>query len=175
MSSKEGTSKSLQLMYRRWIYMAIGILASVILLVGKPVFNFQDDKGIIYVRSFSMTQKIFVVTQTELKTGVQHITATMPVKGLYYCNKAMLYGCILCLLCFFSDRGRILIALGTACIAGFYYFLMVHYAMKMSDLHYATLFPNLMSVWPAVVIQMMVLTWRNVLRSGAIVEDDYIE
>ena len=93
--------KLFQAMYRRWIYMLIAIGASMFLL-SHPVFSFKEDQGIIYIRSFSMDKTTFYVTQTELKTGAEHITATMSVKGLYYCNWAMLLGCILCFFCFFS-------------------------------------------------------------------------
>ena len=150
-------------MYRRWIYMAIAIAAAAFLQT-RPVFNFQDDKGIIYIRSFSMDQKTFYVTQTTLSDHVPEVTATMSIAGLYWCNKAMLWGSILCLLCFFSNRWRILIATVTAVLAGAYYVLMVYYAMKMSDDHYATLYPNFMVIWPAIVCQFMVLTRQNVIK-----------
>lgn len=156
--------KVLQAMYRRWAYMIIAIIASAVLFT-RPVLNFQDDKGIIYVRSFSMDQKTFYVTQTGLKDGIPEISATMSVAGLYYCNKVMLWGCILCLLCFFSNRWRIRIALATAIIAGAYYVLLAYYAIKMSDNHYATLYPNLMVIWPGIVCQMMVLTRQNVVHA----------
>jgi branched-subunit amino acid transport protein AzlD len=153
----------LSIMYRRWIYMIIAIAAAAF-LQSRPVLNFNEDKGIIYIRSFSMDEKTFYVTQTSLSDNVPEITATMSVAGLYWCNKAMLWGAILCLLCFFSNRWRIRIATVTAIIAGLYYVLLVYYAMKMSDDHYATLYPNWMVIWPAIVCQMMVLTSRNVIK-----------
>ena len=158
-------------MYRRWAYMAVAILAAVVLLE-RPVFNFQEDKGIKYVRSFSMTQTEFLVTQTDLNSRVSEITASMSIKGLYYCNKVMLWGAILCFLCFFSNGWRIRIAVFTAFTAGFYYLLMIYYAIQMADLHYATLYPNFIAILPAIVCQMMVLTRHNVIQY--IVErDDY--
>ena len=111
-----------------------------------------------------MDQKTFYVTQTTLSDHVPEVTATMSIAGLYWCNKAMLWGSILCLLCFFSNRWRILIATVTAVLAGAYYVLMVYYAMKMSDDHYATLYPNFMVIWPAIVCQFMVLTRQNVIK-----------
>ena len=163
-------NRTLHAMYRRWIYMAVAIIASL-LLFQRPVFNFQDDKGIIYVRSFSMDQKTFYVTQTDIKTGQQEITETMSVALLYYCNQAMLWGCILCLLCFFSDQGRMIIAIITALIAGAYYVLMGYYAIRMSDLHYATLYPHLISALPALVIEMMILVRHNIVRSLVYLDD----
>ena len=156
---------ALYTMYRRWIYMIIAIAASA-LLFQRPVFNFQDDKGIIYIRSFSMDQQTFYVTQTDLKTGQQEITETMSVGMLYVCNKVMLWGCILCLLCFFSKKWRMWIALITALIAGAYYLLMAYYAIKLSDMHYVTLYPHLISALPAVVIEMMILVRYNLIRAG---------
>ena len=162
MEKKEQNS-TLFAMYRRWIYMAIAIAAAAFLQT-RPVFNFHEDKGIIYIRSFSMDQKTFYVTQTDLKTGAPEITATMSVSGLYWCNKAMLWCAILCLLCFFSNTWRIRIATVTAILAGLYYVLMVYYAMHISEDHYATFYPNWMVIWPAIVCQMMVLTGRNVIK-----------
>ena len=52
---------TLSAMYRRWAYMLIAIAASAVMFL-HPVFSFQQDKGIIYVRSFSMDQKRFYVT-----------------------------------------------------------------------------------------------------------------
>ena len=152
-------------MYRRWIYMVIAIAASA-LLFQRPVFDFQEDKGIIYIRSFSMDQTTFYVTQTDLKTGQQEITETMSVRMLYFCNKLMLWGCIICLLWFFSRRGRMWIALINAFIAGAYYLIMAYYAVKLSDTHYVTLYPHLISALPAVVIQMMIFVRHNLIRDG---------
>lgn len=156
---------TLKTMYRRWAYMAIAILASCLLFL-KPVFKFNDDKGIIYVRSFDMDQTHFWVTQTELDTGIEHITAVMSVKWLYRINKAMLWGCIICLLCFWSNRWRFWIALITACIAGAYYVFMAYYAMKIAEDHYATLYPTITAFLPAIVLQMMILVQQNVRREG---------
>ena len=160
--------------FRRLLYMVVAIVASAVLFM-RPVFNFQDDKGIVYVRSFSMNQKSFIVTQTDLKTGVPHITATMSVKGLYICNQFMLWGCVLSLLLFWDDRWRITVVTLTALIAGAYYILMLLYAMQMSSDHYATLYPNIMAVLPAIVCQMMVLTRQNIIHQNLEAEDNALE
>ena len=156
---------TLSAMYRRWAYMVIAIVASAFMFT-RPVFSFQQDKGIIYVRSFSMDQKRFYVTQTEMKTGATEITAVSSVKWLYYCNKAMLWGSILCFLCFFSNPVRLGITYAVAAISGFYYVLMVYYSMYLSDLHYATISPNFMAIFPGIVCAMMVLTGKNIIRDG---------
>ena len=150
--------------YRRLVYTAIAIIASL-LLFEHPIFNFQDDKGIIYVRSFSMDQKTFYVTQTDLKNGVPEITATTSVKWLYYCNKAMLWGSILGLFLFFSLRLRLAVTYITAVVSGFYYILVVYYSIKLSDLHYTTLYPNYMVVLPAITCAMMVLISKNLIQT----------
>ena len=156
--------EELDAMRRRLVYMIVAIAASWLMFL-HPVFNFQDDKGIIYVRSFSMDQKMFYVTQTDIKTGAAETTAMTSVAWLYYCNKAMLWGSILCLLCVFSDRLRIAISYITTVVSGFYYVLIVYYAMKLSDLHYTTLYPNYMIVLPAIVCAMMILTSRNIIHT----------
>lgn len=151
-------------MLRRWIYMSIAIIAAA-LLGTRPVFNFQSDTGILYTRSFSMEdQKQFVVTQRELSTGAEEVAAIMSVKGLYYCSKAMLWGSILCLLCFFSYRGRMTLIFVTVAAAGLFYILMIVYAIRMTDQHYATLYPNFAAIWPAIVVQAMLLTRSNMIH-----------
>ena len=154
----------LSALYRRLAYTVVAIMASL-LLFEHPVFNFQDDKGIIYVRSFSMDQHMFYVTQTDLKTGAAEITAVSSVKWFYYCNKAMLWGCILSLLCFFNTRVRLAVTYLAAIIAGSYYVLVVYYSLQLSDLHYTTLYPNYMIVLPGVVCAMMLLVARNLIRT----------
>ena len=104
-------------------------------------------------------------TQTDLKTGVGEITATTSVKWFYLCNKAMLWGCILSLLTFFSTRLRLTVTYITAVVAGFYYVLVVYYALKLADLHYTTLYPNYMIVLPAVVCAMMILVSKNIIKT----------
>jgi len=152
-------------MYRRWAYMVLAIAASLFLFT-RPVFSFHDDKGIIYVRSFTMDSKHFVVTQTELETGAKHVTAILSVKGLYYCNKIMLFGCILCLLCFFNKDLRVWMCNLTALACGAYYVLMLFYAMELADHEYTTLYPNAMAIVPAVILELMILTRQNVIRTS---------
>lgn len=163
--STEHDNATLRTMYRRWAYMLVAILASALLFL-RPVFSFQDDKGIIYVRSFQMDKTHFWVTQTELDTGIEHVVSVMSVKWLYRINKMMLWGCIICFLCFWDNRWRFWIALVTACIAGAYYVMMAIYAMKITDDFYATLYPTIMAILPAVVLQMMILVQQNVRREG---------
>ena len=158
-------------MYRRWIYMVVALIASVVMLY-HPAYSFLDDKGIQYVRSFSMTQKEMVVTQTDMKTNAHTITATMSVKGLYYCVIAMIIGSGLCLLCFFSDKWRIILAVSTAIIAGLYYVLYVFYIFRMADTHYASVYPNFMAILPAIVCHMMLLTKHNIYQEIADEEDE---
>ena len=151
-------------MLRRWIYMSIAIIAAA-LLGTRPVFNFQSDTGMLYTRSFSMVdQKQFVVTQRELSTGAEEVAAILSVKGLYYCSKAMLWGSMLCLLCFFSYRGRMTLIFVTVAAAGLFYILMIVYAIRMTDQHYVTLYPNFAAIWPAIVLQAMLLTRRNIIQ-----------
>lgn len=158
----EENSINWKAMYRRWCYMLIAIAAAAFLFT-RPVFSFQEDKGIIYVRSFSMTQTEFVVTQTELATGAKQVVDTMPIKGLYYCNEVILWGTILCFLCFFKPW-RIWVCNLTAIACGVYYCIMIYYAIQMSDIHYATLYPNLMAIVPAVILEMMIITRHNVIN-----------
>ena len=135
--------------------MAAAIIASAVLMQ-RPVFNFQDDKGIIYVRSYEI--------HTRLDNGLKEVADSTSIAGLHYCNLVMLWGSVLCLLAFFSKRWQTYIALFTAIAAGVYYALMIFYAMRISDAMFATLYPNIMAVLPAVVCQMMILTRHNIIH-----------
>ena len=44
--------------------------------------------------------------------------------------------------------------------------MMAIYAMKITDDFYATLYPTIMAILPAVVLQMMILVQQNVRREG---------
>ena len=156
------SKNTLYAMFRRWAYMVVAIVAAGVLPM-KPVFNFQEDKGIIYIRSFSMDKEMFYVTQTELSTGASEVVSTKSVAGLYYCARTMYYLCILCLLCFFSNKWRMWICVITAVCAGAYYILMLYYAVTITDNFYTTLYPTYMALLPAVVLQMMILVRQNVL------------
>ena len=169
--SESTENSQFSIIYRRWAYMLIAILASAVLFV-KPVFTFQSDKGILYVRSFSMDQQTFYVTQTSLSDGVAEITDTMSVKWLYYLNKVMLWGSILCFLCFFHSKVRILLTYLVAGSAGAYYVMMMYYALQISDLHYATLSPNYMAILPAIICYCMIMTGRNVIQDTVAQADE---
>lgn len=149
----------------RCIYMVIAIVASMMLSI-RPAFSFQDDKGIIYVREFSMDMKVFVETRTNMQTGIQHIESTMSVKGIYLCYIVMVLGSILCFFCFFSNYWRVWLCNITAFAAGIYYILIIYYAIQITDIHYTTLYPNITILFPAIVLQTMVLVRKNIIRDS---------
>ena len=145
-----------------WAKQVICIFVAIIasgLLLKLPVFFFQDDKGIMYVRSFSMTPKIFYVMQTEIATGIEEVS------GLYYCAWAMLLTSLACLLCIYNNRWRMILCVAAAFFAGAYYLLMIYYAIEMTGNHYSTLYPNFVALLPAVVLHMMLLVRRNLAQS----------
>ena len=160
---------------RRLVYMVVAILAAALLPI-RPALHFQEDKGIIYVRSFSMDQKALVMTQTALDTGVVANTESMSVKGLYYCYKIMLWGTILCFLCFFKVSWRIVICDVVALAVGVYYVLIVIYAMRIADAYFATFYPDVIAMLlPALVLQGMILTRHSAIQSRMDEADDMEE
>jgi len=146
--------------------MLLAIIASGLLLK-HPVLSFQEDKGIIYTRSFSMDAKVFYVIQTKLDTGAEEVTATMSVAGLYYTAWAMIITCIACLVCVLNPKWRMLLSVLAATIAGVYYILMIYYAIAITDNHYTTLYPNFYALLPAIALQCMLLVRRDVAREIA--------
>ena len=154
----------LHAMYRRWAYMVIAIFAAAFLQT-RPVLGFYEDHGMIYIRSFEMDQTTYYVVQTHMENGSRTIVDTMDVSGLYICNKIMLWGAILCLLCFFNNRWRMRIAIFTAVMCGVYYALVIYYGIQMASEFYATLYPTWMIIWPAIVCQMMIMTHLNTQKT----------
>jgi uncharacterized membrane-anchored protein len=151
--------------------MVVAIVASVAML-SQPACKFLDDKGIRYVRSFSMTQTQITLTLTDIKTNTDTVKDTMSVKGLYYCVIAMIVGSSLCFLCFFDDRWRIIIAIITACVAGLYYILLVYYIFRIADKQFATAYPTFVVILPAVVCQMMLLVRRSIFQEITDAEEE---
>ena len=160
---EEFSKNETRAMFLRWAYMLLAIMVCA-LLFKSTVFSFQEDKGIIYIRSFEMDQQTFSVIQTDMSTQAEEVVATMSVKGLYYCNWAMYITCIACFLCFFSSRWRMALCIIAALLAGAYYILMIIYAIQITEVHFATLTPNLWAVLPAIVLQLMLMVRRNVMH-----------
>ena len=143
--------------------MLVAIAAAMVLRY-VPVCEFQGDKGVISNRTYEMDQKNFYAWQTNYDTNERVIVGVVSVKGLYYCDLAMIGTSILCLLCFFSDRWRIWLTLITVLLCGAYYALMAYYAMHISDEWFPTIYPTLAAILPAVVLEAMVLTRKSLLQ-----------
>jgi len=164
-------NKRANTMHKRLIYLAVAIIASAVLFL-KPVFSFQDDSGIKYVRHFSMTNTDFVETLTPFDTTTHASIVKMPVRGLLYCNILMLCGSILCLLSFFDEQKQIWICIITSVFVGAYYVMMIWYAIRISDVFFATLYPNYMAILPIVVLQMMLMTRREIVHEMLLTAND---
>lgn len=156
------------------IYNVIAIVASIVLLF-VPVFSFIGDQGIIYLRDFVMDTRTFSIVQTELATGKVSVLISMSVRGMYYCAWAMTVVSIICLLCYMRRWKRKLSRV-VIILAGLYYVLMIYYAIKMTGTYYATLYPNLAAVLPAVIILSMRVvrqeTQRSIIDSIGIEEEE---
>ena len=163
MASEE--KSKLAAMYRRWAYMAVAILATALLTVG-PLFSFYSDQGVIFVRTGTINQHEFAILQTEIENGITHVTETMSVEGLYYCYIAMLIGGIVTILCFYHAEARLWACLFTIAAAAGYYICGIYYYMMITNTFFPTIAPTWIAILPAVVIEMMVLTRKNVLTYG---------
>lgn len=157
-------------MYRRLAYMAIALTAVCLMKVA-PVFSFSTDKGIIYDRSFTMDLQEFQVIQTTLDTNIPYVWETMSVNGLYVLQQILFWTLIACIVVFYPTKVRWYLSLGIAAAGGVFYFLLIHYALRISDLQYATLAPTWVAFLPAVVIAMMILLNRNVAKFGNYFDD----
>ena len=163
--STEKKKKPFYIMYRHWIYMVVAVVAALLIRVA-PVFSFQEEKGIVHVRSFTMDVKEFVEWRTDLQTGAKHVENTLSVWGLYCCYLVMLCGSIACLLCFFDNYLRFLLCTLVILAAGVYYVLIMYYAIRISDEFYATFYPTLTIICPAVVLQAMAWVRKGIIRKS---------
>ena len=166
-------------MYRRWAYMALAILATWMITL-HPVLSFHEDKGIYYTRSFSMDLQQVVVLQTSLDSldpemkevlPKQEVVNTISVYGLYLLQKLIFWTCIVCFIIFYPTRVRWYLSFVIMALAGVFYVLLVYYALRISDMEFATLAPTWSAFMPAVVIAMMVLLNRNVIQYGNYFDD----
>ena len=163
--STEQKKIPLYIAWRPWIYMAVALVAVVLIRIA-PVFSFQEEKGIVHVRSFTMDVKEFVEWRTDLQTGAKHVENTLSVWGLYCCYLVMLCGSIACLLCFFDDYLRFLLCALVIAAAGVYYVLIVYYAIRISDEFYATFYPSFTIICPAIVLQSMAWVRKDIIRNS---------
>ena len=148
---------------KRLLYMLVAIIATIPMHF-YPDLNFQSDKGIIYMRSYEMDQTHFRVIQTKLDNSETEVVATMSIVWLKRAKWAILGATILCLLCFFNNQWRIIISLLTIVLCGTYYIVLISYSMRISDAEFPTIYPTLITVLPAIVVQMMVLLRKNILE-----------
>ncbi|MBR6118433.1 MAG: hypothetical protein IKQ11_06230 [Paludibacteraceae bacterium] len=167
-SSSEDKIRSIA-MYRRWAYMAVAIVAAILLRVA-PVFSFQPDKGIQYTRSFRMDLHEVQVIQTALDTNVAQVWDTIPVNGLYVMQRILFWSCILCLLLFYPTRVRWYMTFVIMAEGAVFYGLLIYYALKISG-EYATLAPTWVAFMPALIIAMMIALNRNVTQYGNYFDD----
>ena len=151
--------------WRPWIYMAVALVAALLIRIA-PVFSFQEEKGIVHVRNFTMDVKEFVEWRTDLQTGAKHVENTLSVWGLYCCYLVMLCGSIACLLCFFDNYLRFLLCTLVILAAGVYYLLIAYYAIRISDEFFATFYLTLTIVCPAVVLQSMAWVRKDIIRNS---------
>ena len=156
---EDKSKKRKQQFIRRWVRLILAIVSSIILM-NKPVYNFPDEKGIVYNRTYVMTPRTFEVHHVALDSGLDKLVGTMSVKGLFYVALAMLIGSIVCTLFYIDHKIRILACTITAFLAGGYYLLMIYYALQLSDNFFMILYPNLYALLPCVVLVTM-LTIRN--------------
>lgn len=148
---------------KRLLYMLVAIIATIPMHF-YPDLNFQSDKGIIYMRSYEMDQTHFRVIQTKLDNSENEVVATMSIVWLKRAKWAILGATILCLLCFFNNQWRIIISLLTIVLCGTYYIVLISYSMRISDAEFPTIYPTLITVLPAIVVQMMILLRKNILE-----------
>lgn len=139
---------------RKWVRLLLAIASSVLLLT-QPVFNFPDEKGIENTRTYVMTTHRFEVHHIEYATGIDKLAGSMSVQGFFYGALAILLGCVICTISYSYHMVRILTCSITAFLAGAYYLIMVYYAIRLSDEFYMILYPNLFALLPVVILIIM--------------------
>lgn len=150
-------------------YMVAAVIASCLLVSHVPL-SFQGDKGIIYMRDYTMGAKTFNVVQTDLETGVKEVTESMSVRSLHYCAWAIVITSIGCLLCVSEPVIRTHLCLTAAILGGIYYLLLVYYAVRITDDYTATTYPNWAAILPFIVIHTMMAVRQETIRS--LIEDE---
>ena len=145
----------------RLVYVVVAIIASI-LLFSRPVFSFQQDKGIIYTRHFEMDKNEVRVIQTGLEDHIDYVQDTRSVKALFVLGHLMLWSSVACFLLFFSPFWQRLVAFLPILFAGIYYLFAIYYAVDIIDRFFATMYPSWPLIMPAIIIEMMVLVRKGI-------------
>ena len=162
-------------MYRRWAYMAVAMVATLLLSVAPP-YRFKGDEGIIYDRSYSLNMHEVVRTQVIQEHAKDDVTPEVmkvevgSIEGLYYMYKVLFWSLIACFLLFYPTKLRWYLSLVIVLEAAFFYILYIHYVLNVSDSD-VTLGPTWMVILPGIVIAMMIQLNRNVSRYGNYFDD----
>ena len=162
-------------MLRRWAYMAVAIVATILITVA-PIFSFRySDAGMEYIRSAKMDLKEYTVMYT-VKDGMEQKVNNRPndppksVIMLYVLQKIMFWTCIACVFLFYPTRVRWYLSWFIIAVCALFYFFIIKYAQDISY-DFVTLAPTWVAFMPAVVIAMMILLNRNVARFGNYFDD----
>ena len=147
----------------RVAYMLIAIILTVSMFYA-PILSFVGDTGVSKIRTCEMDQKSCQLIETQLDINKAEVKEALSTSGLRYVNWAILIGCIATFLCFWSGSQRMMLALYTMIAVGVYYLLLVYYAVEIANTFYATMYPNIGVFIPLFIVQMMILTRRNILN-----------
>ena len=145
----------------RWVYIGIAVIASVLLLC-RPVFSFQQDKGILYTRHYKIDNKKVTVIQTGLEDHIEYVLETRSIIALHVLGHLMLWSSVAVLLLFFDPIRQHQATLLPIVFAALYYVFVIYYAVDITDRFFATLYPSWPVLMPAVVIEMMVLVRKGI-------------
>lgn len=147
---------------RRLIYLALGILCAIMPLIS-PAFRFNADQGIIYERTYEMTFSRIRMVMTENTTGYISYGDSMSIIKMNSALCLFVLSCVVLFLMNFTYRRYTM----WGCYAGvaigvIYYILMIDCGVRASDDLCATFSPNWSLFFPALSIEMLMLTAQNI-------------
>lgn len=160
---EEQSKKKKRKWVRKWGRLIVAI-ASSILLLNKPVFNFMEENGLEHVRTSVMTMHRFEVHLTNIATGIDKLMGAMSVNGLFYSALSILIGCVLCTIFYEEPLFCVITSTVTACLAGGYYLFMIYYALELEQKFYLSFYPNLIALLPTLILLIMLSIRKEMVR-----------
>lgn len=147
---------------RRLVYLILAILCSIMPLIS-PVFRFAADQGMIYERSYDMTYSHITMLLTENSTGYISVGDSQNIMKMNITLSVFILSCVVLFFMNFTYRRYTMWGCYAAVAIGVvYYILLIDCGVRVSDDLCATFTPNWSLFFPALSIELLLLSAQNI-------------
>lgn len=147
---------------RRLVYLLLAIVCNIMPLIS-PIYRFNADQGIIYERSYRMNLVEITTLLTENTTGIVSKGACQNILPMTIMLALFILSCAVIFIMNFTYRRYTMWGCYVAVVFGvIYYALVIDCGVRATDDLCATLVPNWTLFFPALSIEMMLMTKLNI-------------